>query len=287
MQVGIGLPNAVPKTSPELLLEWSRRADSGPFSSVGVVDRIRYDSFEPMALLSAVAAITERVRLVTMVVIAPLRAAGVLAKEAATVDALSGGRLVLGLAVGARVDDYADAGLPHKDRGERFSEQLGAMRDAWANDWAGPPLASELGRHGPLVLVGGGSDAALARVARYADGYVHGGGPPRAFQRAAERTRVVWAESGRPGEPKLWAQGYFALGSESEVERGRDYMRDYYGFTGPFAEKIVEQMLTTPQEIVAFAKGYADAGCDELVLFPAVAEVEQLERLQEALAALP
>ena len=88
MRVGIGLPSAVPGAPADLLLEWSRRAGAGSFSSLGVVDRVRYDSYEPMTTLAAAAAITERIGLVTIVVIGPLRNNALLAKEAATVDVL-------------------------------------------------------------------------------------------------------------------------------------------------------------------------------------------------------
>ena len=268
MRVGIGLPNSVPGTDARLLLEWARRAEESSFASLGVVDRMRYDSHEPMALLSAVAATTKRIDLVTMVVIAPLRRTPTLAREAATVQRLSGGRLTLGLAVGARTEDYDALGERHEGRGRRLEEQLADLRDGFEELEPGPDL-----------LVGGGSDISLVRAARYADGYVHGGGPPRSFHRAGERATTAWVEAGRPGRPKLWAQAYFALGDDATIERGRSYMREYYAFTGPFAAKITEGLLTTPQSIVQFVRGYAEAGCDHLVLLPAVAELEQHDRL--------
>ena len=134
------------------------------------------------------------------------------------------------------------------------------------------------------MLVGGLSDKTFLRAARYADGYVHGGGPPRTFERAADKARSMWAELARSGRPALWAQGYFALGDPEVVERGREYMRDYYSFTGPFAEKIAEGMLGTPQAISQFVRGYAEAGCDELVLLPAVPDLDQIDRLAAAIA---
>ena len=268
MRVGIGLPNSVPGTDARLLLEWARRAEESSFASLGVVDRMRYDSHEPMALLSAVAATTKRIDLVTMVVIAPLRRTPTLAREAATVQRLSGGRLTLGLAVGARTEDYDALGERHEGRGRRLEEQLADLRDGFEELEPGPDL-----------LVGGGSDISLVRAARYADGYVHGGGPPRSFHRAGERATTAWVEAGRPGRPKLWAQAYFALGDDATIERGRSYMREYYAFTGPFAAKITEGLLTTPQSIVQFVRGYAEAGCDHLVLLPAVAELDQHDRL--------
>jgi len=268
LRVGIGLPNSVPGTDARLLLEWARRAEASSFASIGVVDRMRYDSHEPMALLAAVAAATKRIDLVTMVVIAPLRRTPIFAREAASVQRLSGGRLTLGVAVGARTDDYDALGERHEGRGRRLEEQLADLRDSF--EQLRPP---------PGLLVGGGSDISLVRAARYADGYVHGGGPPRSFQRAADRATTAWVEAGRPGRPRLWAQAYFALGDEATIERGRSYMRGYYAFTGPFAAKITEGLLTTPQSIVQFVRGYAEAGCDHLVLLPAVAELEQHDRL--------
>ena len=283
MEVGVGLPNAVPGASPAMLTEWARRADEGPFSSLGVVDRVRYESFDPMTSLAVAAAVTSRVKLTTMVLIAPLRTPAVLAKEAATLDAVSGGRLVLGLGLGARRDDYAATGTSFRGRGAALSHRLETLRAVWEDELAGPSPARP---PGPTILVGGGSDASFARVARYADGYVHGGGPPRAFARAAEKARAAWFDAGRPGEPLLWGQGYFALGDRDAVERGRAYMRDYYAFTGSFSERIAEQMLATPQAVVSFVKGYADAGCDEVVLFPAVADAAQLDLLAEAVSVL-
>jgi alkanesulfonate monooxygenase SsuD/methylene tetrahydromethanopterin reductase-like flavin-dependent oxidoreductase (luciferase family) len=203
-----------------------------------------------------------------------------LAKAAASLDALSGGRLVLGLALGARHEDYDVAGIDHRDRGDRFTQQLGELRGWWEHPKIGPRPARA---GGPVVLVGGLSDEAYARAARFADGYVHGGGPPRAFARAADRARAAWIDAGRPGRPRLWGQGYFALGDDATAAAGSRYLRDYYAFTGPFVERVVDAQLVTAQAIVEFARGYAAAGCDDLVLFPSVADPVQLDRLADVI----
>ena len=153
-----------------------------------------------------------------------------------------------------------------RGRGRKLAEQLALIRGE----------VEGLG-----ILAGGGSGPAFARAARYADGYAHGGGPPRAFASAAARAVAAWNDLGRPGKPLLWGQGYFALG---DVERGNDYLRDYYAFTGPFAERVVTANLTSARAIKDFVRGYEEAGCDELVLFPTVADLGELERLEEALA---
>jgi alkanesulfonate monooxygenase SsuD/methylene tetrahydromethanopterin reductase-like flavin-dependent oxidoreductase (luciferase family) len=275
MNVGVGLPTTTPGATGELVLEWARRADAGPFTSVAVLDRVAYDSFEPFVALSAAAAATSRVRLATMIAIGPLRSTALLAKQAASVHGLSGGRLTLGLAVGARIEDYEVAGVDHRGRGRKLAEQLAYIRGAVDGDRVGPA------REGIEVLVGGLSGQAFSRMARYADGYAHGGGPPRAFASAAVRAEAAWRDLGRPGKPLLWGQGYFSL---TDVERGNAYLRDYYAFAGPFVERIVAENLTSARAVKDFVRGYEEAGCDELVLFSTTPDIEELERLQEALA---
>ncbi|HEX6121765.1 MAG TPA: LLM class flavin-dependent oxidoreductase [Ktedonobacterales bacterium] len=280
MRVGIGLPTTLPGTEATLPLEWARRADAGPFTSLGVLERVAYESYDPFLALAAAAGATTRVRLATMIAIAPLRSTALLAKSAATLHAISGGRLVLGMAVGARPDDYTATGKEYATRGRRFTECLASLHDHWEERIITPSLAD---LHPPEVLVGGLSEAAFARAARYADGYVHGGGPPRAFARAAEKARAAWHDLGRTRPPQLWAQGYFALGGQAEAETGARYLREYYAFTGPFVERIVAELLTTPQRVAQFLRGYEDAGCDELVLLPTVPDLDQLDRLADVI----
>jgi alkanesulfonate monooxygenase SsuD/methylene tetrahydromethanopterin reductase-like flavin-dependent oxidoreductase (luciferase family) len=278
VDIGIGLPNTVPGATGEILLEWARRADAGPFASSATLDRVAYRSADPFPLLAAAAAVTSRVTLAAMIAIGPIRSPALLAKQSATIDSISGGRLVLGLGLGARHEDYDYSGSDYRDRGRRFSEQLPDLRDMWEEARVCPPAFRP---GGPRVLVGGGSGPALARMARNADGYAHGGGPPRAFARAASEALAAWADAGRPGRPELWGQAYFALGDQ---DSGTAYLRDYYAFTGPFAEKIATGNLTTPGAVRDFVRGYADAGCDHLVLLPTVSDPAQLGRLADVVA---
>lgn len=283
VQVGVGLPSTIPGTPGAVVLDWARRADAGPFSSVSVLDRLVYDSYDPLIALAASAGATSRVRLATLIVISPMRNTTLLAKAAASLDALSGGRLTLGVSVGARHEDYEAAGVDYRTRGRRLEEQLATFRDIWEDERIGPTPGRA---GGPELLVGGLTDEAYARVARYADGYVHNGGPPRIFARAADKARAAWLDAGRPGAPKLWGQGYFALGGAEAAAAGAAYLRDYYAFTGHFAEKIAEGLLTTPQAVAQCVRGYADAGCDELALFPTVADPAELDRLADVVAGL-
>src|SRR5262252_8700213 len=112
MDIGIGLPATIPGIEGRRLLEWARRAEERGFTSLGVIDRLVYDNFEPLIALTAAACATERVRLLTCVLLGPLRANPALfAKQAASLDRLSNGRLVLGMAVGSRDDDFQTSGL--------------------------------------------------------------------------------------------------------------------------------------------------------------------------------
>src|SRR6185436_12167225 len=187
MELGVGLPNTLSGATGELLLSWARHADAGPFASLAVFDRLRYDSYDPLIALAAASGATARIALATMIISGPLRNDALLAKQVASLDALCGGRLTLGIALGARREDYDAAGVDYGARGRRLSEQLAALRTYWEDHPLGPRAARP---GGPPILVGGLNDQAYARAARYADGYVHGGGPPRAFAAAAARARA-------------------------------------------------------------------------------------------------
>src|SRR5579872_3103060 len=118
MDVGVGLPATIPGVAGPAIVAWARRGEERGFASLGTIDRLVYGNHEPLTALAAAAAVTERARLTTAILIAPLRSnAALLAKQAATVDSLSGGRLVLGMAVGGREDDYAASGVDFHRRG--------------------------------------------------------------------------------------------------------------------------------------------------------------------------
>src|SRR5664279_5713782 len=139
MDVAIGLPNTVPGTKGEELVEWAVRAESRGFSSLGTIDRLLYGNYEPLTALAAAAAVTERIGLVTAVVLGPLRAnAAVLAKQALSLHALSGGRLTLGIGLGGRDDDYELAGIEIGNRGEELDAMLTEIKELWASGKMGP-----------------------------------------------------------------------------------------------------------------------------------------------------
>src|SRR4051794_40730480 len=165
MKIGIGLPNTVRDTDGIEMRDWATRAESAGFSTLGTIDRTVYGNHEPLIALAYAAAVTERIGLLTSILIAPLRSnTALLAKQAASVDVLSGGRLTLGLAVGGREDDFEVGGVDFSKRGATFDHQLEEMRELWAGNAVGPKPRE--GR--PEVVIGGGSDAAFRRAAQHA-----------------------------------------------------------------------------------------------------------------------
>src|SRR5438552_178148 len=167
MKIGIGLPAAIPGVKGELILDWAKQADSAAFSSLGVTDRVVYRNYEPLITLAAVAGVTKRIRFMTTVLLAPLRRTALLAKQAASLDALSNGRLTLGLGIGVREDDFLAAEASFRDRGKRFEQQLALMTQIWSGERVSETIG-EIGpvpvqQGGPELLIGAYSPKARAR----------------------------------------------------------------------------------------------------------------------------
>lgn len=279
MSIGIGLPIS----DPAALLDWARRADAGPFSTLGLLDRLVYHNPEPLTALAVLAGATTRVRLQTEVLLAPLRETALLAKQAATLDRMSGGRFVLGLGVGGREDDHHAAGTPLRDRGRRLDRQLADLCRLWSGEphspEAGPIGPAPAREGGPELLIGAFKPKALARVARWGDGLL-AAAPPSWVGGLFDTVRRDWQEHGRKGEPRLVAQANVALGPESVADEAKTAMRAYYAFTG-MADQMVIGMLTEADDIRAAIRAYRDLGADEVMLYCWGSDPGQVDRLAD------
>lgn len=284
MEIGVGLPSHVPGAAGKTVVEWARRADAHGFASLAVIDRIVYGSYEPLIALAAAAAVTERARLVTSILIGPLRTnTALLAKQVASLDVLSNGRVVLGIAVGGREDDFTASGANFKGRGQALERQIAEMRKIWAGESRGTAgaIGPTPGR-APSIIMGGQSEVALKRAARLADGWIMGGGAtPDGFRKAAERFTAIWSAQGRKEKPRLLALNYYAIGAEAS-SAAKDNLRDYYRFAGPYAEQVANSVLSSNAEVAERVAGLQQAGCDELLLIPGVAKLEQVDLLAAA-----
>jgi alkanesulfonate monooxygenase SsuD/methylene tetrahydromethanopterin reductase-like flavin-dependent oxidoreductase (luciferase family) len=286
MEIGIGLPATIPGVRNGQILDWAQAADERGFSTLGVLDRLVYPNCEPMTTLAAAAAVTQRIRLTTAILLAPLRANSALfAKEAATVQLLSGGRLVLGLAVGARADDFESSGIDFRTRGKRFDALLDEVLQIWGGEQRGfaggvGPDLRQIGA--PPILIGGSSDAAIRRAVRYGAGWIAGAGGSDAFGATLQTVREAWSGAGREGQPKTAALGYFALGPDARAHATR-YLKDYYAISGAYADRIAGSALVDEESVRRARAAYEAVGCDELILFPCNPDPAQVHLLADAL----
>lgn len=278
MDVAIGLPNAVPAADGGQLVEWARRAEARGFSSLGTIDRVVYGNYEPLVALAAAAAVTERIGLCTSVLLAPLRTNPTeLAKQALSLHALSGGRFTLGVGLGGRDDDYEASDVSLRGRGKALDATLERIKEVWADDLIGPTLAGS-----PALIVGGHAEVSFERAARFGEGWIAAGSGPEQFALGAEKARAAWSAAGREGEPRLTALGYFSLGDRA-AEEASAYLGDYYAWLGKeVAEMIAGGAAKDADAVKQFVAQYAEAGCDELILFPSSADPDQVDLLADA-----
>jgi alkanesulfonate monooxygenase SsuD/methylene tetrahydromethanopterin reductase-like flavin-dependent oxidoreductase (luciferase family) len=287
IEIGIGLPR-VGSVGGEFLLDWARRADAGPFSSLAVTDRVVHDAHEPLIALAASIGVTRRIRLLTSVLLGPTRETTLLARQAASIDALSGGRLSLGLGIGIREDDYTATGYEFRARGRRLDEQLPILRRLWA----GEPLGERIGPIGPAparfggpeLLVGGYVDAVVRRIAAWGDGFMSpGGGEPARMSELWQRILEAWAAAGRTGRPRWVSGSYYALGPNAD-EAARSHVGSYYGFDPELAERRIRGIPTTPAAVEAAIERQVEMGVDEFILRPCSADIASLDGLADLIA---
>ena len=286
MDIGIGLPATIAGVRRDQLIEWAKRAEARGFSSLGTIDRLVYGNYEPLIALAAAAAVTERIGLMTAILIAPNRNnAALVAKQAATLDAFSGGRLVLGAAVGGREDDFeaAGGGLPHARK------DFDAMLETWERVWSGESLRDRGGdRAGAARRPPGRADRrdrgrgvpARGRARRRLD---HGRRDARPVPRGQGEARGG-VGGGRPGrDPRTAALSYFGLGENGQASANA-YLKDYYAFLGDYADMIAGSAATDPDTVRGYVQAFTEAGCDELIFFPSDPDPDQVDLLADAIA---
>jgi alkanesulfonate monooxygenase SsuD/methylene tetrahydromethanopterin reductase-like flavin-dependent oxidoreductase (luciferase family) len=285
MDIGIGLPNTVPGIEGRRLVDWARDAEQAGFSTLGTIGRLVYPNYEELIALSAAAAVTSRIRLTTGVLLAPLYAnTALFAKQAASLDRLSGGRLVLGLGLGGRDDDYTASALPTSGKGRRLDQQLTEMKRIWSGEhygYAGAIGPEPVRRGGPELILGGNAEASFRRVALLGDGWIMGGGTPDMFAQAGAQVDQAWAQAGRPGRPRKLSLAYFALGPEARGHAD-NYLLHYYNWLGDVARQIAAGAAVSTEMVKGYAAAFEAAGCDELIFVPTTASPDQVTLLAEA-----
>lgn len=283
------LPTMVGGLDRDGLLDWSRRIDRGPYATLAVGERITYPNTEALVSLSAAAAVTARVRIAYTLVVLPLHRPVQVAKQLATLDVVSGGRLDVALGTGGRDEDCRAIGAPV----ERRLARLEALADTLRRTWRGEPPyegASPVGptpvqAGGPPLFVGALMPKAIQRAARWADGILgFSFGPDAAeVQFAFDGARRAWAEASRPA-PRLLTSCWFSLGPNARAQMDA-YVQRYLSTFGPETAASMATLCkaTSADALREVARAVAGTGADELVLVPTTLDPDEVDRVADIL----
>jgi alkanesulfonate monooxygenase SsuD/methylene tetrahydromethanopterin reductase-like flavin-dependent oxidoreductase (luciferase family) len=285
MKLGIGLPNTLAhETDRRLMLEWARLADEAGFHVLATIDKPNYDSWDPLVTLAGVAGVTQKARLATTILQLPPRNEVLVAKQAAVIDQLSGGRLDLGLGQGGREDDFQVLGADFSGRGEKFERQVARVREIWSRARESTRDHGEVGpapvqMPGPPIWVGALQPKAMERAARIADSFVFGTAGSAVMNEYAPGIREAFAANGKP-HATIAGLAYVAVGGDpaKALEEGTHHVLRYYGQLWTEPENLIHHGPATKiaEEVAAYANAI-----DVLILFPEIADLDQVSSLAE------
>lgn len=286
MKVGICLPYMKPGLDRKTILDWCRAIDQGPFHSLSCGERITGYTYEMRVLLSAAAAVTERVRICPSLYVLPMTNAVRAAKEIATLDVLSEGRVTVIVGVGGREKDYHAVGANFKNRFKRMDEQIEIIKRTWAGiapfegaDEVGPRPYQD---GGPPILVGAMGPKSINRVSKWADG-LYGfamNGEKELTQYFFDSADQAWEKSGRDSKPYKMGGFWYSLADNAE-ESLKDYVFDYLKIMGEKEARSVANSMTrhTPEAIIEAMDAIEETGCEEIFLVPATADIAEVDRM--------
>ena len=291
MDAGLAFPQMTPDLDRGRIRAWCRAVDDGPFSSISAGERIAFDNLDGFTLCTAAAALTDRVRIGFNVVVAPWHAPALLAKELASIDVLSGGRVDVAVGVGGREQDYRALDSPLVRRFQRLDDTVDELRRLWAGGSVvdGAKVGPEpVQPGGPRLLCSGTGPKSLARAARWADGLT-------GFTLNADADEVAatfrlaegaWTEAGRADTPRLVTGSFAALGPGA-ADTLHAFARRYLDVFGTsVAAWLTERMpLHTDEALLRFLVELEATGCDEIVLVPADSDPDQVRRFAAVVTA--
>ncbi len=290
------MPVMEPDLDAATLKAWATAIDDGPFSSLCWGERVAFDNPEAMTLLGALAAWTDRVRLVTTVVVPQLHDPVLLAKSLATGDMLSGGRLTVGLGVGGRHEDYRAVGAdPATQTMRGMAEQVAVMKRVWAGEKVTesvvPVGPAPLQEGGPQLLVGTMGPKTVRSAAAWADGLA---GTTLDLDLVKQNelydvAREAWAQADKP-KPLLATSFWFALGdgdaARAQVHR---HLRHYMNWIpAEYVDAIAPSTgwAGNEDEFVSVLRKFDDIGTDEIHLIPTSSDVGQLRAIADIVSTI-
>ncbi|WP_066049459.1 LLM class flavin-dependent oxidoreductase [Halioglobus sp. HI00S01] len=291
MKIGICLPYMKAGINRDDLLAWFRTVDSGPFHSVSCGERIHGPTCDMGALLAAAAACTENVEITPTLYVLPMHSAVEVAREIATLDMLSGGRMNrVALGYGGREQDYQALGATFKGRYGRMDGQVATMRNVWSGDEIIPgcgPIGPQGQRpEGPALLAGAIGPKSIERCAQWADGLYawSGNGETEELANAFALADAAWERAERNDKPYHMGGFWYTLADNGQ-QKLYDYVYEYLDIAGPeIAAMMAESVSRSSADGVREALDNAEAaGCEEVFLVPATAELVEIEAMAELL----
>ena len=291
MKVGVCLPYMERELDRDIMLYWMRAIDNGPFESLTCGERITSYTVEMRTILGAAAAVTERVRIVPSLYVLPMHNAVWAAKEIATLDVMSNGRVTLCVGVGGRPMDYEAVGASFEKRHARMDEQIAAMKKIWQGvpplEGGDPVGPTPVQAGGPPILAGTMGPKATRRAAEWADGLYmwSGNGQKHEIDKMIKQADACWEDAGRDTKPTR-ITGFWASLADNAAERLPAYVYDYIKVLSPeFAAAMSKGMdRCTPDRINASLDAMEELGCEETYLVPATCDLADIDRLSELVA---
>jgi len=292
MDIGIALPTMATGFTRSTFVEWCRGIDEGPYSSVSAGERITFHNPELLVSNTAAAALTERVQVITNITVLPLHRPALLAKQLATLDVLASGRLVVGVGVGGREQDYRSLGVPFEGRHQQLDDEVAELKRLWAGEPAyegGQPVGpAPHTPGGPPLWAAAMGPRSMARAARWAAG-VTGfsiGADPDEIARGNRLALDAWESQGRAERPKLVSGSFYLLGGPDADAELKRFARTYLEVFGAGAADALSQLvgLSSPARLLDTLAAAEAAGCDEFILVPGTVDPDCLERTTAALA---
>jgi alkanesulfonate monooxygenase SsuD/methylene tetrahydromethanopterin reductase-like flavin-dependent oxidoreductase (luciferase family) len=285
MKLGIGLPNTMAhETDRKLMLDWARLADDAGFHVLGTIDKPNFDSWDPLVTIAGVSGVTERIRLATTILQLPPRNEALVAKQAAVIDRLSEGRLILGVAQGGREDDYEALDAPFEGRSERFEGQVARIREIWqqarqSDREHGVVGPAPLQQPGPPIWAGALQPKAIERAIRVGDGFIFGTAGSQVMAEYAPQIREGFAARGKP-DATIAGLAYVGVGDDprAALEEAAHHVIRYYGQLWTEPENLIHH--GPAEKIAEEVAAYADA-VDILIVFPEIPSLYQVEQLAE------
>ena len=301
-QFGIALENFTPapaEPSIDKVLAFAAQAEALGFASAWAWDHILlgtrrpFPFLESLSTLTAIAATTRRLRLGIGVLVLPLRNPVILAKVLASLDQISKGRLVLGLAGGWYEREFQACGVPFAHRGKTFVQHLEVLRRLWTEDSVNGSigdyvfnqavmLPKPFQRPHPPMFIGGYVDPVLRRVARYGDGWLTYFYTPETFRATWTKIRGFAEEQGRdPAQLRNVSQLPICVAASYEEadRRARDFIGRYFD-VAPWSESTPDSAIRgTPDQCAEQLAAHLDAGVEHIVLIPWDYRPDQLEMI--------